>query len=387
MVNFGLHSEGLVLPRYADLLEIMLGSYEAETGVRVNREPGDVLYSIFVVLARQDDSQMELLQAIFDQQDPDNAVGVQLDLLSSVSGIRRKVAAPSSARMAIFGTPGTLIPEGKRVEDNNGVWWRLTTSTTIPGSGAAEAEAEAEIVGPNIPAVNVDVEIVNPVAGWDSAQFLTVAPGRLRELDADLRRRRVQSMQIRGTASVKAIRARLLALPTILAAVVVENDSPNVRTVEGIPSVPPHSVVPVIYAGGGVLTPDAAGDVARVLYEHVAAGIRCYGTDHSGTVVGEDGGTKEIAWSYAAEIPVHVEVRVSGVSPGSVEAEVRRRVSQYMETVQVGDALRRLPIVVTVGGIEGVTGVEVYLNAAPSDVVVTKTQVAVLDGVVAVNLI
>lgn len=388
--KFGLTKKGLVIPRYADLLEMAIESYESETGVKVNREPGDALYSFFVASARQYADQAETLQAIYDQQDPDNAEGVQLDALCSISGIRRHRAANSTATLELTGDPGITVPDGKRIMDSNRLWWLVMDATPFGPDGKATANALATEVGPHGPAdLNDPVQIVNPVFGWDSVRFTSISRGRYQESDSDLRRRRVQSLQIRGTGSCKAIRARLLALPFIKAAVVLENDTPYPKTVGGIPNVPPHSVVPVIYSDetdGKLIGSDRIKNVARVLYEHVVAGVNCYGIDQSGTVIGEDGGTKVIQWTYAENVPVTVEVQITGVNPVIVADEIKASVRLYLDTVQVGDPVRRLPIVVAAGKIAGITDVTVLLNGVDADISVSETQVGiVLDSDISVT--
>ncbi len=390
--KFGLTKKGLRIPRYADLLEMGIASYEAETGVKVNREPGDAIYSFLVASARQYAEQAETLQAIYDQQDPNNAQGVQLDNLCNISGIRRHRASTSTATLELTGDPGIVVPDGKRIMDSNRLWWIVMDATPFDASGKATANALATETGPHGPAdLNDPVQIVNPVFGWSGVRFTSISRGRNRETDADLRRRREQSMQIRGSGSCKAIRARLLALPSIKAAVVLENDTPYPKTVAGIPNVPPHSVVPVIYADRPngrfewANDPEEIKATARVLYEHVVAGVKCFGIDQSGTVIGEDGGRKLIEWTYAQDVMITVEVQVTGVDAASIQPEVKKVVDDYFETIQVGDPVRRLPILVAVGGIQGVTDVKVLLNGLDADVITSEVEVGVINGDVVVS--
>lgn len=389
VAKFGLTDKGLRIPRYADFLEMMIESYEAETGVRVNREAGDALYSIFVVLARQAGDVGELMQAVYDHQDPDNATGVQLDALCSISGIRRHRKQQSLAVLRLTGDPGVQVPNGKRVADSRGVWWTVMEADPFDSEGNARAAAVAEEYGPIKPAVGERAAIVNPVYGWADATFETVTPGRFDETDSELRRRRVQSLQIRGRGSCKAIRAHLLAHSFIKAAVVLENDTPHPKTVGGIPAVPPHSVVPVIVGAdnedGTITDPEQIRTIARTLYSNVVAGVQCYGTDQTGTITGEDGNQKTIAWSYAVQVPIDVVITVSGIDAAAVEPEITALVDQYFKTVQVGDPVRRLPILVAVGGVGGVVGVDVELSGAAADVFVTDTQSGQLGTLVVKN--
>lgn len=387
--GFGLTDKGLKIPRYADFLELGIASYEAETGCKINREPGDALYSMLVVSARQYAETAATIQAVYDGQDPDNAVGVQLDALCSISGIRRHRKSISTATLELTGDPGVTVPDGKRIEDANGLWWIVKDAAKFGPNGKATANAVASEPGPHGPTdLNAKVHIVNPVYGWQDVKFTSISRGRYQESDSDLRRRRVQSLQIRGTGSCKAIRARLLALPFIKAAVVLENDTRYPKTVGGIPNVPANSVVPVIYsddADGKLTDIERIKQVARVLYEHVVAGVKCYGTDQSGTIIGEDGGEKKIQWTYAENVPVTIEVQVTGVNPASITGEVEKNVKAYMDTVQVGDPVRRLPIIVAVGKIAGITDVTVLLNGVDADVTVTEVQTGRLFGPVIVS--
>lgn len=390
--KFGLTKKGLVIPRYADLLEMAIESYESETGVKVNREPGDALYSFFVASARQYADQAETLQAIYDQQDPNNAQGVQLDNLCNISGIRRHRASTSTATLELTGDPGIVVPDGKRIMDSNRLWWIVMDATPFDASGKATANALATETGPHGPAdLNDPVQIVNPVFGWSGVRFTSISRGRNRETDSELRRRREQSMQIRGSGSCKAIRARLLALPSIKAAVVLENDTPYPKTVAGIPNVPPHSVVPVIYADrdGGRFEwandPEEIKETARVLYEHVVAGVKCFGIDQSGTVIGEDGGRKLIEWTYAQHIQITVSVQITGVPAASIQSEVQTVVDSYFDKLLVGDPIRRLPILAGVANIAGVTDVKVLFNGLDADVIPSEIEVGLLEEVIVIN--
>lgn len=385
--GFGLTDKGLKIPRYADFLELGIASYEAETGCKVNREPGDALYSMFVVSARQYAEQAETLQAIYDQQDPDNATGVQLDALCSISGIRRHRKSISTATLELTGDFGITVPDGKRIEDSNRMWWIVKDAKPFGPNGKATANAVASEPGPHGPTdLNAKVHIVNPVYGWQDVKFTSISRGRYQEEDSDLRRRRVQSLQIRGTGSCKAIRARLLALPFIKAAVVLENDTPYPKAVGGIPNVPPHSVVPVIYADRDNGRFEWGNDseqikeTARVLYEHVVAGVKCYGIDQSGTVIGEDGGKKVIEWTYAQDVKITVKVQVTGVDAASIFDEADKLIKEHFKTLQVGDPVRRLPMLVAIAGIQGVTDVTILLNGADADITVSEVQVGLING-------
>lgn len=385
--KFGLTDKGLRLPRYADYLEIMIESYEAEVGVKVNREPGDALFSIFVVCAKLSAESTEILQAVYDQQDPNNATGIQLDNLCNVSGIRRHKATFSRAVVDITGDPGVTVPDGKRIEDSGRNWWMILNAEPFDGAGNATAFAVAAERGPIAPAEGSSAHIVNPVFGWASVKFKTVEAGRHIETDSELRLRRALSLRVRASGSCAGIRARLLELPFIKAAVVLENDTGTVRDVEGILAVPPHSVIPIICTTepDGKTTGEQTAQVARMLYRSVVAGIQIHGIDHTGTITAEDGGQKVIKWTYAPAVPVDVVVTVSGIDVAKVQDEITKAVTDYFDGLQVGDAARRLRVMIAAGSVAGVVDVEVTLNGAASDVVVSLVQSAQLGVVTVTN--
>ena len=121
--------------------------------------------------------------------------------------------------------------------------------------------------------------------------------GRDVESDADLRTRHSSSVRVTGSATVKAIRAKLLAeVPEITAAYIYEN-----RTAETVDTMPPHSIEAVV-VGGSDQT------VLNKIWEVKPAGIETHG-DTSGQVVDENGDAQTI--SFSRPVAKYAWIRVS----------------------------------------------------------------------------
>lgn len=95
----------------------------------------------------------------------------------------------------------------------------LITSTTSPVPFLAQA------FGPIPAPAGSLTEILTPVAGWQSLTNLDAGlTGREQETDAELRLRRAQSLHLIGSATVEAIRARLLQeVPGVTSVTIFEN--------------------------------------------------------------------------------------------------------------------------------------------------------------------
>ena len=137
--------------------------------------------------------------------------------------------------------------------------WAFTSVGTPGLMRAAET-------GPKQINASVDLGLVTGATGLDGiVSVLAGDTGRDEETDAELRLRRLDSLQ-QGGGTVDAIRAALLAVEGVDAAMVYENDT-DLTDADGRP---PHSVHAVVEGG-------VAADIAQAIYEQKAAGIATFG--------------------------------------------------------------------------------------------------------------
>lgn len=156
----------------------------------------------------------QLAQKTQSQFDPEEAEGIELDVISGYTKtIRRGEDQSTSDNGQVTGTVSTVVPTGARVQDSvTGEIWELTDGPyVIPAGGFIAASMIAQNPGPlEFLATTVWI-IVDPVAGWDS--FETTADidpediGQLDETDESLRFRRKTELFAGGNdlAGIKAV--------------------------------------------------------------------------------------------------------------------------------------------------------------------------------------
>lgn len=381
MADFGLTDSGFLAPRATDLADQIREEYEAETGLPVDWDVDVFLGVITAVVADRTGDLSEMLQAIADSRDPDNATGAQLDSIANVVGVERRPATFSIVDLTLDGDAGTVVPEGAEVEHPNGTIWITQDAAQLDGTGSAEIAARPQDTGPISAPATAGWEISTPVDGWDGATSTTDATvGQARETNSELRQRRQESLQITGAASLNAIRSNVLEVDGVQAAIVADNDTLEEKTVSGI-VLPGKSFAVVVYPA---LTADQSEALALEIYRRSPAGIELIG-DESATVTGFDGHDKTIKWSIADEINVAVEVTVTGSDASDVEDEITDLIGGYFDVLNVGDAVRILQILGLVADVPGVDSASVSLNGSPSDVEPTITEIAALDTVTVIN--
>ncbi|TXC67598.1 hypothetical protein FRC91_20315 [Bradymonadales bacterium TMQ1] len=172
-----------------------------------------------------------------------------------------------------------------------------------------------------------------------------------------------------------------MALQYVISAQVFDNPTNSTKTVAGVEA-PPHSVVAYIYGQGddGSLEYDfQKNEVARLLYNALTAGVRTAGNDESWVINSTDDAQTMVQWSYAEAIHIDVTVTIEGVTPLSVSEAVNDFVKKYFKSLGVGETARRLPLIVGLANLEGVTGVDVLFYGQPHDVEVQPYQIVTFN--------
>lgn len=204
-------------------------------------------------------------------------------------------------------------------------------------------------------------QIITPVAGWFAVNNRNPgSPGRYRESDTDFRLRRAESLKLAGTNTLDSIVTRLRQLPGVLALRVAANNT-SATNAEGIPA---HSIRAIVDGGTNE-------DVARALYDYVAAGVGYYGAI-TVNVVSEVTGTP---FAVKFDRPVNVELYITVViedspdTPTDVINYVHDKLMAEAAKLQIGEPVlyTRLfgPITSVIG--DGAYVKELYINTVPID--------------------
>ncbi|PZQ49765.1 MAG: hypothetical protein DI556_09855 [Rhodovulum sulfidophilum] len=163
--------------------------------------------------------------------------------------------------------------------------------------------------------------IQTPTAGWNAVVNRGEGTlGREVETDEELRLRRERSLRLTGSNTLDAIRSALSELPGVLSMRVVAN-SGTATDAEGTPRQTLWAVV-----DGGL--PE---QVARVLYERVAAGIGYRGDVAVDVISPTNGQAFEVRFDRPTNVPYYVTVTVvrSDSTPTQVIDLVRAAVVDY----------------------------------------------------------
>ncbi len=243
----------------------------------------------------------DLLSNVYQGWDPDSADGVQLDNVSTFTGITRQGATRSFGDALLGGTPGTVIPALSKFQVTNGEVARTKVEATIDPGGTVSVAGEAVDAGPISFAAGSLTEIVDAVSGWTSVTNpLDWDDGDAAETDSELRQRRARSLSAGGSSTDSAIRARLEDLDDVEAAACISN-----RTLEtdqyGVPgkaawiiidpsSVDPETVAATIWGPAGF-----------------PSGIYSHGSEQ-GTITDDQGYAQIVRWDWATTVQIFVEV-------------------------------------------------------------------------------
>lgn len=207
-------------------------------------------------------------------------------------------------------------------------------------------------------------QIETPVAGWDAViNYVDGTAGREIESDSELRIRRAQSLNVSGTATVDAIRARLLAqVVDVTAVTIIENRLSTVDD-EGRP---PHSFEAVVSGG-------TDEDVANKIWEVKPAGIQTTG-DIGEIITDSTGREHEMRFSRPIDVYVWIKVTlaISGQNtfPDNGEVTIASGIVAQGDLLGVGDDILHQSLFGPIYAVPGVVTatVEIAVTASPETV-------------------
>lgn len=215
------------------------------------------------------------------------------------------------------------------------------------------------------------VNLESNVAGVDSIYNLAAgSTGRNLETDAELRKRHFEAPRATGSATVEAIRARMIQeVEGATDCFIYEN-----RTNTIVDGLPPHSFEAVVAGGSNDL-------IAQQLWKTKPAGIETYGNVLI-QVTDSQGDQQTIGFSRAISAYAWVRVTVSALNPedplsSSPVAAIKKAVADY-GTAQFGigdDIITQRFFAAVYGAVTGLASVtiESAVTTLPTDIPVYTT--------------
>lgn len=138
---------GFTRKRFEDILEGYQDDYKEEFGDQIDLTDNSILTQQIKVRAQQEADLNELAEISFNNLNPDNAFGIALDALCSLSGIQRLTPLATVVPILCRGDDGTQIPKDKTVSKNSGVYsFTLDEDIIINKDACTEIFIEVESV-------------------------------------------------------------------------------------------------------------------------------------------------------------------------------------------------------------------------------------------------
>lgn len=319
--DFGLTAIGFRRKRFPDVLASMEARARNLFGESINLTESSPLGVILRITAWSIAVVWQLAERVYYSAFLDTATGYDLDRVCQYLGLARRPAAYARGNITAYGDPGALVPVGLLMSTADGVTFRVTEVAEILPVGQVIVPIQAIELGlsGNVPPDTI-TRIVTPEPGIDSiTNEMPTYDGRRAETDDELRARYALSVSIVGASTVDSIRASLLAVDGVRAALVVPNST--METIEGRP---PKSIE--CYVLGGF-----DGPIADAIFATKAAGIQAYG-DIEVEVMDSAGQIHFVSFTRATEIEIEVDITlwIDFRFPGDGLAQVRTAIVRYI---------------------------------------------------------
>lgn len=264
-------ADGIQVQTFQEIYDELAEGYREIYGEDINLEPDspDGQRVGIEAQARLDLQTYGL--TLYQQIDPNFAIGIALNRLIKLSGITRRPPARSQADVTVTTDRPLTLPADYAVEDDLGQSWTTLSSVDLV-NGANTVTLFAENFGAVEADANTITEPVTVVIGVQSVTNpLAAQVGRDEETDEELRIRRNRSLENPGYSTQGQLYAALANLPGVTDLQVYENFT---DTYDPDLDMGPHSIWAVV----------EGGDVAEII--ETIAKSKTQGTAIKGAVTG-----------------------------------------------------------------------------------------------------
>lgn len=262
----------------------------------------------------------ETLQQAYNSKDPNKATGVDLDVLSALTGTTRSEGSASTVSVVMTGTADSIVPSGFRIKSRTtGTVWSLDQQWTLDATGTASGNFTCISVGPTEADANTLTLMVDTAAGLTAVNNPQPAtPGTSVENDSSLRVKRATAVGRPGNNQIDSMLGELYAVNGVRRVKVYENDTNTIDS-HGLP---PHSIAPIVDGG-------TDADAAMAIYIKKNPGCALY---QAGTPVSVDvtsptypDNVKTIKFSRPVYVDMNISVTIKndGSLPSNVQELIR----------------------------------------------------------------
>lgn len=433
----GITPTGFQIKTYQDLLDSAVAKLSARWGTTVSLTDDSVIGMYLRTTIAEIAEAWEVLQAVYNSQNPDAATGDALRSLRLLTGTLPLAATPSVATLHLAGTAGTVIATNSQAQTAGGLTFGTVASVTLAsvparaastaytgtnvvrtnfgnvyymktagttsgaggpsgtgnsitdgsvvwaylGSGDAYANvtANATETGP-LPAYANEISIIKtPVSGWTGVNNFTDATlGTDAEQDESFRVRGEAELSGAGSHTKEAVEADILRQFRNLVTSVDVLQNKADETIDGMP---PHSVECLIRGGDGQELANYIG--GRI----VGLGYATHG-NQSYSVVDSKGITEIVKFSRPVERNIYVSVAVTKSAidyPADGDDQIKKAIVAWGDAQRTGRDAVSSAIAAqafSVAGVLDVTACLISLSPSPTlstTIAIATRELAVYD--------
>lgn len=339
---------GMHVPTYNDILQDLLTSMKQIFGNDIYLDEDSMDYQQISIFARKIYDTNSLALLVYNNRTANTSVGVGLDNLCALVGIKRKPSTKSSCQLTVTGDPGTVITNGKAGDGTYN--WILPEEVTIPSNGMIIVQTECETDGYITAAPNTINNIITPIYGWlGVTNQYSATPGRNVESDANLRARYYVSTMLPAVSIFDSMLASLGSITDVKRVKGYENDTNQISS-EGFP---PHSVTFVVEDGD-------EGQIAEMIYNKKTPGCYTNGTTDI-EILSEAGNVTHIRFYRPTYKNVWVKVNITklaGYNDSAVD-KIKNALVNYIKSADIHDTIyRQILMSVVIGQLTSTTSPE-----------------------------
>jgi uncharacterized phage protein gp47/JayE len=321
---------GMHIPTYNEIRDDLIQQMKSIFGDDIYIDVDSKDYQQISIFAKKifDTNALGLL--VYNNRTANTAIGVGLDNICALVGIKRKPATYSTVQLTVTGDSGTVITNGKATDGT--YTWNLPKSVTIPENGTIVVEATCNVSGSITAAANTINTIVTPVFGWFSVtNTYTASPGTNQETDAELRARYANATYQPTKTVLEGLIENIESLEGVSRVRLYENDT-NVADSNALP---PHSITAVVEGG-------IDDDIATAIYFKKTPG--CYTNGTTAVELTTLSGAKATIRFYRPTYkPVYVKVTIkqlAGYNHNYAE-DIKLAIANYIQEMQIAEPVYR----------------------------------------------
>lgn len=323
-------NSGMHLPLYSEIRDQLITEMKGIFGQDIYIEEDTQDYQQISIFAKKIFDTNALALLVYNNRTPITAIGVGLDNLCALVGIKRKPATYSSVQLTMTGVAGTTITNGTATDGTN--TWNLPNEVTIPSNGIITVLATCDKSGSVSAAPNTITTIVNPTYGWLSVtNNYAATPGQDVESDAQLRARYAAATYAPSETVMDGISSALQSISEVTRVKGYENDT-NETSTEGFP---PHSITYVVEGGN-------EDSIAVTIYNKKTPGVYTNGTTEI-NVIGVGGSINLIRFYRPTYKQIYVKVflkKLSGYNDSYVDS-IKEAIKNYIDNLEIAESVYR----------------------------------------------